>query len=253
MPGSETSEPDRIRAAYRELDASPPDPRYRWANPGYRLYMQRLESDLLEALAEAKQSITGRRVLEVGCGSGYFLARMLDYGAVAASGIDLMGSRVKAAQARYPQLELVTGDAGDMPFEDMAFDLVSQYTCMSSILDPALRARVAGEMWRVLAPGGAIVSYDMRPTPLPLRLVARVVRGRQRGAGATTPAGTPTTPISRTELRRLFPAGEVQTRSASLHIDLGFTLAQRSPALARWAVCVPMLRTHLMAIVVKPA
>ena len=36
----------------------------------------------------------GKRVLEVGCGGGYYLSRFLDYGAARATGIDLMEQRV---------------------------------------------------------------------------------------------------------------------------------------------------------------
>lgn len=249
MPSREASELDRIREAYRERDAAPAASGYSWEEPGYRLYMQRLESTLLGALGDAGQPVTGRRVLEVGCGGGYFLARMLDYGARSASGIDLMESRAQAARERYPQLEVIAGDASEMPYEDQSFDLVTQFTCLSSVLDPDLRARIAAEMWRVLAPGGAIVSYDIRPTPGPIRALARA---KGMGGGASSAGRTPTTAISVAELRRLFPDGAPAVRSASLHLDLGLLLARRRRALARLAAAIPALRTHLLAVIAKP-
>ena len=57
-------------------------------------------------------------MLEVGCGSGYFLSRFLDYGAAHAAGIDLMEHRIAQARERDPRLELVAGDASRLPWED---------------------------------------------------------------------------------------------------------------------------------------
>ena len=48
---------------------------YRWDNPGYVSYMQSLERALLQALADADVRVAGASVLDVGCGSGYFLHR----------------------------------------------------------------------------------------------------------------------------------------------------------------------------------
>ena len=47
------------------------------------------------------------------------------------------------------------------PFADGAFDLVTQFTCLSSILEPDVRSTVADEMRRVTRASGAC-SYDMR-------------------------------------------------------------------------------------------
>ena len=78
-------------------------------------------------------------MLEVGCGTGYFLSRFLDYGAVAAAGIDLLESRVAQVRERDPRLEVVAGDAGRLPWADGSFDLVTQFTCLSSVLDQPSR------------------------------------------------------------------------------------------------------------------
>ena len=74
------AELDRIRTAYQERDAAADTP-YRWDNPGYVTYMQELERSLLRAFTDAGVALAGARVLDVGCGSGYFLHRLRDYGA----------------------------------------------------------------------------------------------------------------------------------------------------------------------------
>jgi SAM-dependent methyltransferase len=252
MSGHET-ELERIRTAYRVRDgaatpaAAPVSP---WSGAGYRFYMQRLEWELLAALRRAGAEVAGAQVLEVGCGSGYFLHRLREYGAAEAAGIDLMEDRIDQARERYPTLELVAGDASELPWDDGSFDLVTHFTCLSSVLDPSLRAAIADDMWRVLRPGGLIVSYDMRGRPWPMR-AAGALRARLLPAA---PAGavTPTTPIVLDELRRLWPAGDLRHRAVTLSPEL-WPLAERGRWLAELAAMVPALRTHLLATVRKPA
>jgi SAM-dependent methyltransferase len=185
------------------------------------------------------------RVLEVGCGSGYFLSRFLEYGARHASGIDLLESRVALARKRDPRLEVLAGDAAELPWDDASFDLVTQFTCLSSVLSPSLRQRIAAEMWRVLRPGGALLSYDMRVAPWPLRTIRRVALSlRERGDSIAT---TPTAPVESTELRSLFPEARFEFLSVTLGTDIAAS-AKRSPGLVRLFGAMPFLRTHLLAI-----
>jgi SAM-dependent methyltransferase len=244
----ESAEVQRIRDAYRERDAAPPSG-YGWASPGYRFYMQGIEWELLKELTRAGVALPGAAVLEVGCGGGYFLGRFVDFGVARAAGIDLMEDRIAGARERYPTLELVAGDAAALPWEDGSFDLVSHFTCLSSVLDPALRRAIAAEMWRVCRPGGVIVSYDMRTTPAVIRALGR---WPVRRAGADGRPPTATTPIDVGELRALFPDGELQARTVSLNLDLA-RIAGRGRLLAQAAAALPFLRTHLLALVRKPA
>jgi SAM-dependent methyltransferase len=234
------SELDRIRVAYRERDAAPVagSP---WLDRGYRRRLQDLEWYLLESLARAGVDPSGARVLEIGCGSGYFLSRFLDYGASAAAGIDLMDERIVRARNRDPRLELVTGDASELPWADESFDLVTQFTCLSSILDPALRRRIAREMWRVLRPGGLLMSYDMRATPAAVRLLRRIAARRRP---AMRP-GTPTEPLEADELALLFGPG-IDIRAVTLAPDIAGP-AERV-RLARLLRAAVPLCSHLLAV-----
>jgi SAM-dependent methyltransferase len=239
------TELERIRAAYRERDrpaAAGAPATSPWLRADYRFYMQTLERQTLEALHAAGARLAGGRVLEVGCGGGYFLQRLTEYGASHGAGIDLMEPRIEAARERYPTLELVAGDASRLPWADGAFDVVVQYTCLSSILDPALRAEIAAEMSRVTGPGGVILSYDMRPLPWPFRVLGRL-RARRRGPAAAPV--TPTTAIGLDELRRHWAGHEIRASSATLTGELGM-LAGRARWAAELAAAVPTLRTHLI-------
>jgi demethylmenaquinone methyltransferase/2-methoxy-6-polyprenyl-1,4-benzoquinol methylase len=155
---------------------------------------------------------------------------------------------VAAARERDPRLELVAGDASRLPWEDASFDVVTQFTCLSSVLDAGLRQAIAAEMWRVARPGGAIVSYDMSGAPVAVRILRGTAALRRRGA---PPAGTPTTPIALAELERLFPGAPLAARRVTLSTDVA-ALAERSRPLSQLLGALPFLRTHLLAIAGRP-
>ncbi len=224
------TELERIRAAYEARDAAATTP-YRWDNPGYVAYMQLLERALLKAFRDAGVQLDGARVLDVGAGSGYFLHRLMDYGAADGHGIDLMKDRVAEGRRRYPTLHLQVGSATELPYRDGEFDLVTQFTCLSSILDADVRLAVAREMRRV-AGGGWVLSFDMR--------------GLRRPGSGQRPADTATVPIDEAELRRLFGEPALLRKTA-----LAFELAQlagRHTTIATALSAVPPLRSHLLGL-----
>jgi len=225
---------ERLRRAYRERDAQAAGP-YRWDNPGYVAYMQNVERALLRALSEAGVRLSGARVLDVGCGSGYFLHRLEEYGAGECHGVDLMQDRIDEARKRYPTLHLGVGNAAELPYGDGEFELVTQFTCLSSILDDELRLAAAREMRRV-GSGGWILSLDMRSVrPLALR----------------TRRGTPTVGLDEPELRRLF--GEPATlRRTALRFELAELVRGRALPVAVLGA-VPPLRSHFLGLWQVPA
>jgi SAM-dependent methyltransferase len=237
-------EAERIAAEYRRRDEAAVSSGY--ADPAYQYYMQELEWALLAALRASGVALAGAGVLDVGTGSGHILHRLMEFGAGRAVGFDLMPERIEAARRRYPTLELHAGDASDLPFADGEFDLVTHFTCLSSILEPETRRRVAAEMWRVTRPSGAVLSYDLRPAPKPIRGLGGLLRRR---AGA--PLWTPVRPLGRDEVRALFPGTPLAERSVSLNVALPATLrSRRAPALA--LASLPPLRSHWLAVIGKP-
>jgi len=102
-----------------------------------------------------------------------------------------------------------------------------QFTLFSSILDPALRRRIAAEMLRVARPDATLVWYDMRyPNPW-----NREVQ-----------------PIRRAELSELFPGVAFRVSSVTLLPPLARALAPLSPGLCRALQALPLLRSHYLAV-----
>jgi ubiquinone/menaquinone biosynthesis C-methylase UbiE len=247
----QTAELARIETAYRERDASDAASPYAFVRPGYTLYMQLLEWSLLDALRRSPVDLVGAKVLDVGCGTGYMLNRLLEFGAGAVTGVDLMPGRIEAARRRYPGMRFECANAAELPFGDGEFDIVTQFTCLSSVLDAGLRKAIAGEMWRVVRPGGIVVSYDIRPPTLAIRSMRWWGGWRRRRLGHdTADVVTPVVEISPGELRRLFPSASLRYASTGLAFGL-CGIAGRSELGARLLARLPLLREHGVAVLVS--
>ena len=61
-----------------------------------------------------------------------------------------------------PGADVRLGDASALPWDNAVFDVVVQSTVFSSVIDAAMKWSIAGEMLRVLKPGGFILWYDFR-------------------------------------------------------------------------------------------
>lgn len=115
--------------------------------------------------------LQGDRCLEVGCGSGVLLERVLSAGAKSAAGLDhspdmlaLTMKRNSEAIAR-DRLHLKLGDAARIPWPDQAFDAVLSANMFFFVDDPEA---VLAELFRVLAVGGRLVIASMSgPLPKP--------------------------------------------------------------------------------------
>ena len=126
-----------------------------WSAGDYDAVVDRIWSAGADVVARAGVS-DGDDVLDVACGTGNASIPAAEAGAKV-TGLDLTpelfdGARRRAAKAGV-ELELVDGDAEDLPFPDESFDVVvSTFGCMFA---PDHR-RAANEIARVLRPGGRL-------------------------------------------------------------------------------------------------
>ena len=104
----------------------------------------------------AQSYCQGKRVLDLGCGSGYGVGRL---STIAASvvGVDVSAEAVAFARDTYRQannrFELID-PAASLPFGDEAFDVVLSFQVIEHVEDELHYLR---EARRVLAPGGVLV------------------------------------------------------------------------------------------------
>lgn len=102
-------------------------------------------------------SVTGCRLLDVGCGDGTLTAAFANAGAEVL-GIDRCPSIVERAIIVAPDADFVIADVQSLPFPDAHFDVVVVNTVLCLVEDR--RAAVA-EAMRVLRPGGRLVLGEL--------------------------------------------------------------------------------------------
>jgi len=115
---------------------------------------QRLVVDLMG-------DVTGRRVLDAGCGDGALACAAAARGADV-TGLDSDPAMLVAARSRLAQVgasvALLEGRLEQLPFHDASFDVVVSITVLGFVPDSA---RAVHEMARVLRPGGHLVLGEL--------------------------------------------------------------------------------------------
>lgn len=112
---------------------------------------------------DAIAATAAERILDVGCGPGFYVAELLErvgpQGHV--SGVDSSEPMLAVAARRVGDsrnVELVKSAATELPFADAAFDGAISVQVLEYVDDVALALR---ELHRVLRPGGRLVVWDI--------------------------------------------------------------------------------------------
>ncbi len=111
------------------------------------------------ALIRLAQEIAAQQVLEVGCGTGRWLAELAPL-CKEVYGLDYSVGMLSQAQIREAPLILVRGLAGRLPLPDASFDLVY---CVNAIHHFDQQRSFVNEVRRLLRPGGALAVLGFDP------------------------------------------------------------------------------------------
>jgi SAM-dependent methyltransferase len=154
-------------------------------NQGGNVELYEVENQALDpdghvlAAMRARAPWAGRSLLDLGCGSGYWLGR---YAREAAEviGVEPDPSLLPLAAARDPRARVLRGSAEHIPLEDRSVDVV--HARFAYFFPPGCDAGLA-EVMRVLRPGGTLVviGNDLRAGEFAELLLA--------AQGALVPAG----------------------------------------------------------------
>jgi SAM-dependent methyltransferase len=197
---------------------------------------QERQRALLGLLARhVQQAPSALDVLEVGCGHGDNLLELLRLGFDPARLVanELLPERAAIARRRLPAAtQLLEGDALQLPLPEGRFDIVLQSTVFSSILDAGFQQRLATAMWRWLKPGGAVLWYDFT---------------------VNNPRNPDVRGVPLARVAALFPAGRIEARRVTLAPPIARRVVRLHPAAWRVFNALPLLRTHVLAWIEKPA
>jgi SAM-dependent methyltransferase len=178
-------------------------------------------------------SLRNLRILDVGCGSGGNLRRLADFGAEPSKcfGVDLFRDSLVGGRALNPNISFIEGTGATLPFADCEFDLVFQFTMLTSVLDPELRRAIVSEIFRALRPGGYFIWYDCA--------FSNPQNPNVRGAGCR-------------EIQQLLSQFRLEFQKITLAPPVGRRAVKLSPALYRALATIPLLRSHYFCFAQKP-
>lgn len=228
----------RIRREYSRRASEIPEDLYSVSTPGHLFSSLQRIRDVVKVLsAEGFFPLSGRRILDVGCGHGGWLSDFESWGARRENlaGMELDPARAEVARRRLGAMptggtggaDIRIGDASGLPWPDESFDLVLQATVLTSILDAAMRRAVAAEMARVVKHSGILLWYDFF---------------------YDNPRNPNVRGIRAAEIRELFPGFEVRLRCVTLAPPIARRLA---PLTWIGALCLEKLRvlnTHYLGV-----
>jgi ubiquinone/menaquinone biosynthesis C-methylase UbiE len=230
-PESAKAEEARIRAAYARRQGNT---FYSWFKPSYVFLMQERERRMLVALEQHGCFFLDTiKILEIGCGTGYWLREFIKWGARPQNitGVDLLEDRLVEARRLSPEgVKIECGSAGKLSFKDMSFDLVLQSTVFSSVLDPCMKRQIAAEMLRVVKADGLILWYDFH---------------------MNNPRNPDVQGVKKQEIFQLFPSCRIELRRITLAPPLVRIVARYS-----WLACyllerLKIFNTHYIGIIQK--
>lgn len=130
----------------------------------YRVRGEVFDRVVAEEVRPGQRSLEGLRVLEVGPGTGFYVARWLARGA-SVTGVDLTDVVVEKLRATYPPGRFIRGDIG-LPLEQPlageggTFDVVSAFDVLFHIVDDAMYDRALANLAGLLKPGGLFLWSD---------------------------------------------------------------------------------------------
>ncbi len=167
---------------------------------GYeRGWLGRMHHDIADRTADLALSLVPapRRVLDVGCGTGYLLRRLAARcpDADVLAGVDPAPAMISTARdaAGDSRAALAVGTAENLPWPDAAFDLVVSTTSFDHWAD---QGAGLAECARILAPGGWLVLTDMfSPLMTPTLIGQRRYKARTRRRASRLLAGAGFTEI----------------------------------------------------------
>jgi len=128
----------------------------------------------------------------------------------------------------FSNVSLFCGSADALPYKDASFDIITQSTVFTSILNTGMKKDIASEMLRILKPGGLIIWHDFRYHNL---------------------FNKQTSGIGKKEIKSLFPNCNFEFKLINLNPFVGRPLIRISKKLCNILEKIPFFRSHWLAVI----
>lgn len=146
-----------------------------------KLRDSRFNCNVLEekpALFALVPELSGKRVLDLGCGYGENCDEFLRRGAAKVTGVDLSEKMLSAAREKYPDVEFIRGDMSDLSFISGRYDAVFSSLAIHYIND---LDRLMREIYAILEDGGHLLFSMEHPFNSALAKIVKDEEGRPSG------------------------------------------------------------------------
>lgn len=143
---------------------------------GYNLYASLydqkktfLDSFESNTLGRLFQNFKGKKVLDIGCGTGRSIGDLKKIGAEVVAA-DISEEMLKRAKKKFSDIETVLADICDLPFENESFDAVIAMFLIVHLrnLDEAF-----SEVYRVIKPGGVFILSNINQRKAPVLKIGK--------------------------------------------------------------------------------
>ena len=232
--GIDNVEISRIRAAYLRRQESGRERRYTFSDYAQVLRIEEMQSRMAFLIAtHLGPDLSRKRILEVGCGTGYWLRYFIQLGAQPENlfGIDLLPEKIARAKLLCPRgVHLECQDASRISCENDLFDLALQVTVFTSLLDFEMKKALAREIARVLKRGGYLCWYDFF---------------------VNNPWNADVRAVGKKEILKLFPGFRLHLERLSVAPPLGRILNKISPLAYHVASAMKVFSTHYLGLLEK--
>lgn len=106
-------------------------------------------------------NLEGKNVLDLACGTGRWLERLLARGARGGAGVDVSRAMLQVAEGKSSiRGKLANADCLELPFAPFVFDFAICSFALGHIRDVR---KMVGELARVTKPGGEVLVSDLHP------------------------------------------------------------------------------------------
>lgn len=129
-----------------------------------RALYDHMRREVVKALARNNVSVAGADVIDIGSGTGFWMATWVDLGARAVTGVELTTTATERLRSNFSNCTVVQADIGEPELPvDGSYDLVSAMSVLLHLVEPARFEQALDNLTRLVKPEGWLLVTDPAP------------------------------------------------------------------------------------------